>query len=99
MIVVLTEKAEADLEMIGDYIAKDNLDRAVSFINELRLKCESLVDHPKRFPLVPRYESAEVRRCVHGNYLILYRIKADLVEIIHILNGAMNYEELLFPED
>jgi plasmid stabilization system protein ParE len=98
LIVVLTEEAEADLESVGDYIAKDNPGRAISFVRELRLKCESLADHPQRFPLNPRYENSGVRRCIHGNYLIFYRVKADLVEITHVLNGAVNYEPLLFPE-
>lgn len=35
MIVLITRQAEADLERIGDYIARDNPRRAISFIGEL----------------------------------------------------------------
>jgi plasmid stabilization system protein ParE len=34
---------------------------------------------------------------VHADYLIFYRVGTELVEITHILNGAQDYETLLFP--
>ena len=98
MIVVFTEEAEADLEHIGDYIALDNPRRAVSFVNELIDRCESLADMPRAYPLVPRYEGKGVRRRPHGAYLIFYRVGADQIDILHVLNGAQDYEALLFPE-
>ncbi|MBB6193177.1 plasmid stabilization system protein ParE [Sphingobium wenxiniae] len=97
MIVHLTAEAEYDLEAIGDYIARDNPARAVSFLHELRAKCLGLADMPERFPLVPRYETAGVRRRVHGDYLIFYRVERDKVVIIHILHGTQNYSAILFP--
>ena len=44
MIVHLTAEAVRDLEAIGDFIARDNPERAVSFIGELRAKCLALAD-------------------------------------------------------
>lgn len=97
MIVRVTAAAEADLEAIGDYIARDNPARALSFVQELREKCLSLADAPLAFPLVPRYELFGIRRRVHGSYLIFYRAEAKRVIVIHVLHGAMDYETLLFP--
>jgi len=97
MIVHITAEAEYDLEMIGDYIARDNPARALSFLHELRSKCLGLADMPERFPFVPRYETADVRRRVHGDYLIFYRVEPEKVVIIHILHGAQNYGAILFP--
>ena len=97
MIVHLTAEAESDLEAIGDYIARDNPARAISFIRELRARCLELADFPRSFPLVPRYERHEVRHRVHRNYLIFYRIEAARVSVIHILHGATEYEAILFP--
>ena len=96
MIVVLSQEAEADLEQIGDYIALDRPSRAVTFVQELRSSCEKLAHMPMAFPLVPRYEHAGIRRLVHGNYLILYRIVSETIDIIHILHGARDYEQQLF---
>lgn len=97
MIVHLTSEAEYDLETIGDYIARDNRARALTFLQELRSKCLGLADMPERFPLVPRYEATGVRRRVHGDYLIFYRVEPEKVVIIHILHGAQNYGAILFP--
>ncbi len=98
MIVVITEMAEADLERIGDRIAEHNPERALTFTLELRECCERLVDAPRGFPLVPRYEHTGVRRRPFRDYLIFYRVGADAIEILHILHGAQDYEHLLFPE-
>ena len=99
MIVVLSHEAETDLERIGDYIARDNPTRAVSFVRELLGRCERLAETPEAFPLVPRYERHGVRRLVHGRYLVFYRVTADEVQILHILNGAQNYEAILFSNE
>lgn len=98
MIVEFSAEAESDLEQIADYIAGDNPQRALSFVQELRQKCEALAYAPLAFPAVPRYENHDVRRRVYGNYLIFYRAEAHRVVILHILNGAMDYAALLFDE-
>jgi plasmid stabilization system protein ParE len=98
MIVVVTAAAEADLEAIGDWIAKDSPARALTFILKLREACETLVDIPYAFALVPRYEDTQIRRRPHGNYLIFYRVSKDAIEILHVLHGARDYETILFPD-
>ena len=97
MMVHISAEAEADLESIGDYIARDNPMRAVSFVQELRAKCVDLSGMPDAFPLVPRYQRRGIRRRVHGNCLILYRIQNDRIVVIHVLHGAMDYAPILFP--
>ncbi|WP_349604839.1 type II toxin-antitoxin system RelE/ParE family toxin [Cupriavidus sp. DF5525] len=100
MIVVrLTPLAEAELEAIADYIARDNPRRALSFVQELRDRCLSLADMPFAFPLVPRYEDRGIRHRVHGNYQIFYRVLGDppaRIDVLHVLHSARNYAALLF---
>jgi len=98
VIVIITQEAEDDLEGIGDYIARDNSRRAVSFVNELVERCQRLVDMPRRFPLVSKYEHTGIRRHPHGEYLIFYRVDETRINILHILNGAQDYESILFPD-
>jgi plasmid stabilization system protein ParE len=98
VIVVLTPEAEFDLETIAQYIARDSLTTALSFVHELREKCLGLAEAPRGYPLVPRYEHLGIRRRPFGNYLIFYRIGVDAIEILHVLHGARDYEILLFPE-
>jgi toxin ParE1/3/4 len=97
MIVHISAEAEADPESIGDYIARDNPRGALSFVQELRVKCMDLADIARAFPLVPRYEQHGVRHRVHGNYLIFYREEGGKLIVLHILHGAMDYALLLFP--
>lgn len=102
MKVVITAEAEADLEAIGDHIARGNPARALSFLRDLYQLCLGIADMPQAWPVVPRYEHPHehhgIRRRVHGRYLIFYRIRADRITILHILNGAMDVEAILFPD-
>ena len=97
--LVFTDQPEADLEAIGDYIAFDSPFRAVTFIQELRRDCLDLRSMPERYPLFERPRSPGIRRRIHGNYLIFYRVSADAVEVLHILHGAMDLTTILFPEN
>lgn len=100
MKVRILPAAEAELEAIGDYIARDNPRRAVSFVRERRAKCLGLANIALTFPLVPRYEDRGVRHRVHGSYQIFYRVvgqPAERIDVIHVLHGARNYGAILFP--
>jgi addiction module RelE/StbE family toxin len=99
MKVVITNEAKSDLVNIGEFIRPHSPKRAISFIEELLDRCATLADNPCAFLLVPRYEHLGVRRCVHRDYLIFYRVLKDYIEVIHILHGAMNYDALLFAND
>lgn len=99
MKVVLTTDARSDLEQIADFIAQDNPVRARSFVRELVEKAGDIGATPRGFPMVPRYAHIQLRRRVHGVYLIFYRVEAHRVSILHILHGARDYEALLFPEE
>jgi addiction module RelE/StbE family toxin len=96
MRVVITAAAKADLLAIRRYIGADNSTRAVSFVEELLDRCLALADTPRAYPLVPRYERFGIRRCVHGNYLIFYRLQPEQIEVIHVLQGARDIEAVLF---
>jgi len=95
--LVFTDEARAD-RRIGDHIAKDSARRTLSFVAEIEARCR-VPATPLAYPLVPRYEVSGIRRLVHGNYLVFYRVEEDAVTIIHVLDGAMNCEPLLFAED
>ena len=98
MIVVISRAAEADLESIGDWIARDHPIRALTFVRELRQRCESLIHGPYRYSRVPRYEHLGIRRRVYRDYLIFYRIIDDTIEILHVIHGAREYKSILFTE-
>ncbi|HEV2651075.1 MAG TPA: type II toxin-antitoxin system RelE/ParE family toxin [Rhizomicrobium sp.] len=97
MIVRLSDAAEAELEAIGDWIALDAPMRAHSFIQELRDACERIGHAPEAYVLLPCHKASGIRRRVYRNYLIFYVI-TDHVFVLHIMNGARNYEPMLFPD-
>ena len=47
MKIQITAEAEADLEAIGDYIARENPLRAISFVRELYQLCLDIADMPQ----------------------------------------------------
>ena len=96
MRVLITAAAKADLLAIRRFIEADNPTRAVSFVEELLDRCLALADTPRAYPLVPRYERFGIRRCVHGNDLIFYRLQPEQIKVIHILQGARDIEAMLF---
>lgn len=95
----LSDFAIDELEAVADDIARDNPQRAVAFVQEIRDKCLGLAAMPLAFPLVPRFERHGVRHRVHGNYQIFYRVVGDppaRIDILHILHGARDYASILF---
>ena len=71
MRLIFLPQAETDLEAIGDYIARDNPRRAMSFVRELRAQCRKIAKAPKAYR--PRPELGPgLRSCPYGNYLVLF---------------------------
>lgn len=98
MILEFAGEAENDLEQIADFIAERTPRRALSFVRELRARCEDFTVNPNGFALVPRYEHHGVRRRIVGNNLIFFRVDSGKVVIIHILHGATDYGAIVFGE-
>jgi len=75
--LVFSPRAEADLEEIGDYIARGNPARAITFLGELRAHCDRFAAAPASYP--SREDLAVgVRMAVHGRYLIFFRARSEL---------------------
>jgi toxin ParE1/3/4 len=85
----ISPRAAADLDEIGDYIARDNPERAHTFVEELCAACERACNNPEAYPLRPDI-AADVRMAVHGRYLIFFRVLLSEVRIERVLHGARN---------
>ncbi|MDN0006877.1 type II toxin-antitoxin system RelE/ParE family toxin [Providencia stuartii] len=75
--------AVQDLESIGDWIAKDNPIRALSFIEELYQKWDSPTLYAERPEILPG-----LRSCAYGRYLLFFRVLEAEVRIERILHGS-----------
>lgn len=95
MKVRLSRQASADLEGIADWIATDNPSRAFTFVQELRQRCTTLSEHPRRFPVATEQSRSDLRKMTHKRYIVFYRVHGDSVEIVRIVNGARDLSALL----
>ena len=96
--IVITRKAESNLESIGDYIARDNPDKARETILKIRARIEDLVDFPMRYRI--REDLGRDRRMlVIDNYLVVYRLEGDTVNIQRVSEGSRDIKRLLAEDD
>lgn len=82
-----TNRALGRLDEIAAYIAKDNPTRATTFVTELRKKVDILKSH--QLGKAGRVFGTK-ELVLHPNYLAVYRVKDDEVQIITILHTAQN---------
>lgn len=89
--------AELDLEEIGDYIARDNPHRAVSFIGEIRDRCLLILYTPHDAPLRESL-GAGIRIVPFGRYVIYYTVHeaADEVRVERILHSSRDIDQSFF---
>jgi toxin ParE1/3/4 len=80
-----TNRALGRLDTIAAYIAKDNPTRAKTFTQALRKK----VDILKSQQLGTAWKVFGTKQYVlHPNYIAIYKVKADEVQILTILHSA-----------
>ncbi len=94
MKIIFSTAAQVDLKSISNWIAEENPARAHGFVDELAASCEVLPHFPQSSPVVGLFEGDEVRRKIHGNYLIFYSIRHHQIEIVRVLHGAQDYSDL-----
>lgn len=88
-------QAEVDLEEIALFIAADNPTRALSFVAELRARCDIVARQPEAYRLREEY-GAGVRVTVHGRYLIFHAVRERSLVIERIIHGARHLKGLTF---
>ena len=87
----LLPQAVVDLENIGDYIASHDPSAAVRLVDALQRRWDLLTLHP--FSGAPRDDIAPaIRHLVVGDYLTLYRVGDDAIEIVRVLHGKRKIE-------
>ena len=92
---IFSERAAHDLEDIGDYIALGNPQRAVSYVQELRARCQKITGMPGAPLIVDRIGDLPVRKVLFGRYRIYYAWlhEQDAIVILHIRHGARSEPE------
>jgi toxin ParE1/3/4 len=90
---VIARQVESDLDEIADYIGKDNPERALSFVREIRSRFAQIVERPHSFPIHEEWR-AELRSAIHGRYHIVFTVIGDTVHIIRVIHGARDIDAM-----
>ena len=80
--------AQNDLNEIIDYIAKDSVEYALSFYEQIREKTENLTKFPKIGRIVPELDDPNIRELILRNYRLIYRILEENVQIVRLFHGS-----------
>ncbi len=89
----LTRRAENDVAEIYSYISRDNASAAERLVSDLFDLFQSLGRNPeigqKRPDLRP-----DLRSISHGNYVVFYFATKSAAEIVAVIHGARDIEQL-----
>jgi toxin ParE1/3/4 len=88
MNVTWSREAGENLAEIEEFIARDNLERAVRFVDALIDHAEAiLADNPRSGRTVPEIGNPDIRELIYRGYRIVYRLKGDSLEILTVFEG------------
>jgi toxin ParE1/3/4 len=85
--VTFSPAAQEDLIDIAVYIAQDNAERALSFVDALESKCDALGAEPGTSTARPDFGKG-IRMLPHGRYLIFCRPQNTALRIERIIHSA-----------
>ncbi len=91
--IVRTPAAVRDLEAITDYIAADNLTAALAVYDEIDRLLTRIAEYPEMGEAVDHL-SPGLRRLTLGNYLLFYGRADDEIELMRLLHGARDIDQL-----
>ncbi len=90
---VIARQVERDLDDIADYIGRENPERALSFVREIRKRFDEVAERPYIFPMHEGWRH-ELRSALHGRYHIIFTIIEDEVHIVRVIHGARDIDGL-----
>lgn len=98
-LVIKTPAAKQDLRSIADYIAADNVDAALRFLDTAEHAFSSLADMPK---MGEAMDFTNIPGCRHwvmpepfSNYVIFYiPLETGGIKLIRVLHGARNIDDI-----
>ena len=92
-ICLISPEASQDLDGIFDYFAQKNVEAGERFVISFKRKCEKLLQFPN---MGRRYQELEpsLRGIPLDNYIILYRLKNDDIEIVRVVSGYHDLDDL-----
>jgi toxin ParE1/3/4 len=90
--------AETDADAIWTFIAKDNLEAADRFTQELARQLATLERFPERCALIAEngLMGTSYRHLVYGDYGTVFRVSGRRVFVLRIVHGARLLDSSMF---
>ncbi len=87
-----------DLKEIRDHIAEDNEETAEKTVYEIYKSLENIQQFPNIGASLPKRVSfkTDYKYLAHENYIVLYRIRQDFVEIYRVIDRYQDITGILF---
>lgn len=89
MILVWRPEAREELREAMNYIAARNMPAAERIKAAMQSSAERLTEHP--FMHRPGRVPGTREAIVHPNYILVYRVTGDSVEIVNVLHARQQY--------
>lgn len=92
--VIYSPLAVSDLCDNAEHIANDKPHAAYRWLNSIESVCETLAENPEMGQARKSRNHGPCRSFVKGNYVIIFRGIADGVEIIRIVRGERDLDNV-----
>lgn len=91
--LVIKARAKQDVRAIAEFIARDNPERAESFVDELLARMSDAAQNPRIYR--ERLEwGPSIRSALHHRYHIVFRETGEEVTFLRVLHGAQRFPEI-----
>ncbi|MFN3671879.1 MAG: type II toxin-antitoxin system RelE/ParE family toxin [Bosea sp. (in: a-proteobacteria)] len=95
--ITYSKQADADLQDIWLWIARDSVGSADAFLQRMLRRIEILRTFPEAGPVRDDIGGG-ARGLVSERWLVLYRLTSDGVQIVRIVDGARDVTRLRRPD-
>ena len=92
------QPARKDLENIIDYIAQDNVDSAITIVEKIKSKCNTLNQFPDRGRIVPElkaYGILNYRELIISPWRVIYRTSDHKVYVLAVIDSRRSVDDIL----
>lgn len=72
------------------YIAQDSKLYALRTVDRITRKSQQISEFPLAGRRVPEYDMDQIREVFAGQYRIIYHVKADQIDVVAVIHGAMD---------
>lgn len=87
MKLLWTKESLFKLQEIEKFIASDNPQAAIKFVEKLISLTETLPDNPDKGRIVPELAIKQIREIIYKNYRIVYLFKKNSIEVLTVFEG------------